>query len=89
MYTGESTGFFGCANSDLFFVDSRRRAQCLRAIYSLRRQNPELVVCLHDAQRSRYHQALALFEYVQFFSRGFATATNSKARHVLLQSLET
>jgi hypothetical protein len=57
---------------DLYFVDGRRRADCLTAIARI----SGAVVCLHDAQRVRYHDALRLFPDVIFMTKGFAVARN-------------
>jgi hypothetical protein len=74
-------GMFESGLFDLFFVDSRRRAECVERVYQYAREhNEDTVLCLHDAQRSRYHAALSKFEYVVFPHKGFAVATNSPAR---------
>lgn len=62
-------------HADLFFVDGRRRADCIRAVRS--RCLDRAVLCLHDAQRSRYHEALKSFPYVKFLERGFAVASKT------------
>lgn len=57
-------------SADLFFVDGRRRVECLMQI--CRHAKPSAVICLHDAQRRRYFEALQLFEHVRFPQFGFA-----------------
>jgi hypothetical protein len=74
-YTGEKVDFFGGKDADIFFVDSRRRAECIEAVH--RHCKLEAVLCLHDAQRSRYHEALDLFPFVHFPIDGFAIASKS------------
>jgi hypothetical protein len=70
-------------DADICFVDGRQRAKCLVAasIYA----NPGAVVCLHDAQRRRYHAALGLFPYVRFLDRGFAVASCSPLPEALCE----
>lgn len=58
--------------ADLYFVDARRRVACMENI--LDRAEGDVVMCLHDAQRQRYHEALAKWPYVRFLSYGFAVA---------------
>jgi len=58
--------------ADLYFVDGRMRAECLDRIKDL--GSPSAVVCLHDAQRMRYHAALARFDRVVFLQKDFAVA---------------
>jgi hypothetical protein len=62
-------------DAEVFFVDSRRRSDCLAAV--LDQAPAESLVCLHDAQRRRYHPALAAFGYVFFAEPGFAVASRS------------
>lgn len=94
-YTKGYPGMFESHLFDLFFVDSRRRAECIDAVYEYTRGGPTLprthlpvpaVLCLHDAQRSRYHKALGRFEYVFFPHKGFAVATNHKQKFDLLKN---
>jgi hypothetical protein len=63
-------------DAELFFIDSRRRSDCLEAV--LAQAPAESLVCLHDAQRRRYHAALAWFEHVLFAMPGFAIASRSR-----------
>ncbi|MEH2130885.1 MAG: hypothetical protein V7K86_09555 [Nostoc sp.] len=63
----------GHEDADIFFIDSRRRAECLDLVRM--QALPQAVVCLHDAQRYRYHQALAKYNTVKFLDLGFAIAT--------------
>ena len=65
----------GREESDLFFIDGRRRSECLLRVFE--EAHHAAVVGLHDAQRRRYHVALAFFPFVQFLSRGFALASRS------------
>lgn len=65
----------GKEDSDLFFVDARRRAECLDLVRQ--RAKPEAVVCLHDAQRKRYNASLQRFHHVVFLTRAFAVASMS------------
>lgn len=58
---------------DLFFVDSRRRQECIDLAFERGKSNS--VVCLHDAQRERYHPHLRRFPYVVFLSQGFCVAS--------------
>ncbi len=71
----------GREGSDLFFVDSRRRAECLDLIRA--QAKPEALVCLHDAQRTRYNAALRRFKNVIFLQRSFAIASQSELPHEL------
>jgi hypothetical protein len=66
------------ADADVFFIDSRRRSDCLDAVFGAAK--PTAVVCLHDAQRRRYHEALARFPFVWFMDSGFALASRSADR---------
>jgi len=50
---------FGCENFDIFFIDSRRRGDCIYRVYMDCKDSA--VICLHDAQRKRYHADLARF----------------------------
>lgn len=61
-------------NADLYFVDGRRRSECLRSIFE--KATGDYVVCLHDAQRSRYRDAIGLFKNVKFLNGGFAMMEN-------------
>ena len=89
MYTGRDMAMFGCLDFDLFFVDSRRRAECINAVYDVVCPvNPEVVVCLHDAQRDRYHDALADFKYVHFFFHGLAAATQSFDKYNAIKDIK-
>ena len=56
-------------NADIYFIDSRRRAECISAVWRecvRKAYASDTVVALHDAQRRRYHDALRLFPYVKF-----------------------
>lgn len=64
----------GMTGFDLYFVDGRRRAECLRSIRRVCRFDS--VVCLHDASRRRYHEALSAWRYVRFLHKGFAVASD-------------
>lgn len=64
----------GHEDADIFFIDSRRRAECLDLVRM--QASSQAVICLHDAQRHRYHEALAKFGAVKFFDVGFAIATH-------------
>ena len=72
VQTPTYVSFHGMDDADLFFVDARRRVECLER--TLERARPGAVVCLHDAQRERYHETLARFERVEFLAFGFAAA---------------
>lgn len=63
----------GKYHSDLFFVDGRRRVECLELVR--KQAKPAAVVCLHDAQRARYNEALRRFKHVDYLERGFAVAS--------------
>lgn len=65
------------AHADLFFIDGRRRADCVHAVRASCLDRA--VLCLHDAQRKRYHEALKTFEHVRFLERGFAIASRTLA----------
>lgn len=73
----------GYEESDLFFVDGRRRAECLDVVW--RQAKPKAVVCLHDAQRQRYSASLKQFENVVYLERGFAVASRSPLHSELLE----
>lgn len=60
---------------DIFFVDSRKRQECIKEIFNNSREDS--VLFLHDAQRKRYHEALSLFPHIYFVERGFCFATKS------------
>lgn len=60
------------ANSDLFFIDADNRENCLESVFNFAK--PNTIVCLHDAQRKRYQQALKKYSVVYYLSRGFAFA---------------
>lgn len=68
----EYVDLHGLDDADLFFIDARRRIECLEL--TREKARPGAAVCLHDAQRERYHQALARFERVEFLAFGFAVA---------------
>lgn len=61
--------------ADVFFVDGRRRDACLNLVFLL--GSLKSVVCLHDAQRIRYHEALGKFPHIKFCGNGFAAASKS------------
>jgi hypothetical protein len=65
-------------DADLYFIDGRNRARCLEGIHE--RCRPDAVVCLHDAHRQAYRQALRRFTHVLEPSVGFAVATKDKAQ---------
>lgn len=67
---------YGAFNADLAFVDGRRRQECVEMCVNVLRD--DAIVCLHDAQRYRYHGALGVYDYVEFLSNGFAVASNDK-----------
>ena len=72
---------------DLFFIDSRKRSECLNAVYDYSiNYNPSIIVCLHDAQRSRYKECLFKFKYVHFLHKGFAVATLSEEIFIKLKN---
>ncbi len=48
----------------LYFVDSRRRAECIRETLHMECSRYDPVLVLHDAQRRRYWGALAGYDYV-------------------------
>jgi hypothetical protein len=79
------TRVLGAGAYNLFFVDSRRRAECLEVVRH--GCSEAAVVCLHDAQRARYHEALAKFPYVHFPHKGFALATKSEAVYERLKDI--
>ena len=62
---------------DLFFIDSRRREECLDLVRTSTQGNPDVVVCLHDAQRPEYHAPLYKFAHVRLLNEGFAVASHS------------
>jgi hypothetical protein len=64
-------------DADVFFIDSRRRSDCLAAVFD--QASPHALACLHDAQRRRYHSALSRFGHVYFPDPGFAIASRSPA----------
>jgi hypothetical protein len=66
---------WGESKADLFFVDGRKRADCIRTVYDECKEGA--ILCLHDAQRKRYFWALNRFDYVHFLDRGFAVASKS------------
>jgi len=79
------TTFFGLEDIDLYFVDSRRRADCLLACFV--NAKDEALICLHDAGRISYHSALSEFPHVHFFDAGFAVATKSSKIYDRLKNL--
>jgi hypothetical protein len=66
----------GNYDHDVYFVGSRNRAECLKQILCFSKESA--VVCLHDAQRRRYHGILKLFPYVRFLTNGFCIASKEK-----------
>jgi len=65
---------WGTQDANVAFIDGRRRAECLELCCH---ELPDsVIVCLHDAQRMRYHDALGKFENVRFLNQGFAIASN-------------
>jgi len=90
-YASGYPGMFESGLFDLFFVDSRRRAECIENVYKYAStHNDEVVLCVHDAQRSRYHEALGKFEHVIFPHKGFAVATiNSRTAAMLQHALRS
>ena len=56
------------AQTELFFVDGRRRGECLNAIPF----NSTAIACLHDAQRLRYQEPMSRFPFVIHLIFGFA-----------------
>ena len=71
-------------DADVYFIDSRRRADCLDAVFHSAK--PTAVVCLHDAQRRRYHAALSQFPFVWFPEPGFAIASRSSKKLQKIQN---
>lgn len=65
-------------NSDIYFTDSRRRTDCLRAIRDHCAKSESIIV-VHDAQRKRYQEELLKFKYVIFVQKGLALASNSES----------
>jgi hypothetical protein len=63
-------------DADIYFVDSRRRAECITAVFESCVESA--VVALHDAQRERYHDALRLFPHVKFLRHGFCIASRDE-----------
>ena len=61
---------------DMFFVDSRRRSECIEFVYENCKYSD--ILCVHDAQRERYHISLRKFPYVKFLNRGFCLASKNK-----------
>jgi len=59
---------------DFYIVDHRRRREILAHLYT---QTTDALICLHDAQRERYHAALELFPRVHFMNRSFAIMSNT------------
>ena len=59
-------------DSDMFFIDADNRENCLESVFNLAK--PNTIVCLHDAQRKRYQQALRKYSVVYYLSRGFSLA---------------
>lgn len=55
-------GLHGWEDADVFFVDCRRRAECLDLVRT--RAKKTAVVCLHDAQRFRYQEAVLRYKLV-------------------------
>jgi hypothetical protein len=73
----EYTSLSGVEDCDIYFVDARRRADCIRAV-SEKCVNPEHALFLHDAQRERYGASLELYPFVLRPGRGTAIATKSR-----------
>ena len=65
-----------CQSAAVFFIDSRRREDCLELVYLQSR--PDAIAVLHDAQRRRYQRSLERFPYVIFVDKGVAFASRSK-----------
>jgi hypothetical protein len=67
---------YGDADWDLYFIDSRRRQECISLAEKEGKHGS--VVCLHDAQRDRYHKNLRTFSYVRFLHKGFCVASHDQ-----------
>jgi len=65
----------GYDDCDIYFVDARRRLECIQYVREHATKSDHLVY-LHDAQRQRYHSALKLYNYVRFVAQGNAVACN-------------
>lgn len=76
----DSDEYIAAQPAELYFVDGRRRAECIIKALECAKQQPsrEAVLCLHDAQRDRYHEALRQWTHVRFLLRGFAVAGLTK-----------
>jgi hypothetical protein len=72
-------------DADLYFIDGRNRARCLEAVHERCRR--KAVVCLHDAQRQAYREALMRFRHVLEPSWGFAVATKDKSQAKVLAEI--
>lgn len=75
LQSSEYISIEGFNSFDLYFVDGRRRRECIESIYQ--NAKDEAIVCLHDAQRERYNKAIRLFPYVVFLSRTFCVMSKS------------
>jgi len=76
--TPEYVSMHDQVNIDIYFIDGRRRAECLKLAHQW--STDKSIVLLHDAQRIRYHKALELFPHVHFIDRSFAAASKSEDR---------
>lgn len=52
---------FNFENVDIFFIDARRRNECMECIAS--ESKLDAVVVLHDSKRDRYAKGMSLFPY--------------------------
>jgi predicted O-methyltransferase YrrM len=51
---------------DFFFIDSRRRRECIQKVFNIMKN--DALVFVHDAQRPEYRPAINLFPYITYFN---------------------
>ena len=49
-------------DADIFFVDSRKRQECLDKVHSM--CSKTAIICCHDAERDRYKKHIEQFTYI-------------------------
>ena len=65
-------------DADVLFVDSFYRGEVIQAAFH-NAANPDHIIYLHDAQRTRYHDSLRLYPYVVFLEHGNAIASRDES----------
>ena len=71
---------------DIFFVDSRRRQECIENAFKY--ANDDVLVFVHDAERQRYKKFINLFPYIIYFNNErFACLCKNEKQFNLIKNL--